>query len=251
MENFAGILWLLGALIPLLVLQRALHREIQIVFLLLTRRPAVTTAIFSLLFFPGILLHELSHFLMARLLGVQTGGFSLLPRVLPDGRLQLGYVETAKTDIFRDSLIGAAPLIAGGAFLAYAAAIPLNLLPLWETLRVARMDALIPGAKALTTRPDFWIWFYLAFVVSSAMLPSESDRHAWIPLAAFFAVLFGLAILAGAGPWMLAHLAPPLDVFLRSVALIFGFSAALHAILYLPFWLLHRILSRFTGLEVA
>ena len=250
MENFVGILWLLGALLPFILLQRALHREIQAVLLLLTRHLAITTAIFSLLFFPGVLLHELSHFLMARLLGVRTGGFSLLPRVQSNGTLQLGYVETAKSDILRDSLIGAAPLISGIAFLAYAAVSPLDLLSLWDSMRLARVDALILGAKVLPQRPDFWTWFYLAFVVSSTMLPSASDRHAWTPLALLLAALAGLAILAGAGPWMLTHLAPPLDSFLRAIALLFAFSASLHAILLLPFYLLHRLISRLTGLEV-
>ena len=68
-------------------------------------------AIFSFIFLPGVFLHELSHFIMAKLLGVRTGRFSLLPQSLPDGRLQLGYVETTRSDIVRDSLIGAAPLI--------------------------------------------------------------------------------------------------------------------------------------------
>ncbi len=251
MSSFGGILWLLLALIPLLYLQHALHREIQIVFLLLTRNQTIAAAIFSLLFFPGVLLHEASHYVMARILRVQTGRVSLLPRSLPEGRLQLGYVETASSDILRDSLIGAAPLISGGAFLAYAAIRPLGLLPLWEALRGARMDAFLLGAKALPQRPDFWVWFYLAFVVSSTMLPSASDRHAWRPLALSLAGLAGLALLAGAGTWMLEHLAPPLDAFSRSVALLFAFSAALHAILFLPFWLIHRILSRLTGLDAA
>ncbi len=48
---------------------------------------------------------------MAKLLGVRTGKFSLIPQPLPDGHLQLGYVEAAHSDILRDSLVGAAPLI--------------------------------------------------------------------------------------------------------------------------------------------
>jgi hypothetical protein len=125
-----GLLWFLLSLVPLVFLQRLLHREIQAVFLITTRHPALTVGLFSMIFFPGVLLHELSHFLVARLLGVRTGGFSLLPQVLPDGRLILGYVETARTDVVRDSLIGAAPLIAGGLFIAYASIAHLHLLPL-------------------------------------------------------------------------------------------------------------------------
>src|SRR5512143_2626739 len=104
---------------PLLFAQRWLHREVQWVFLLITRSPSVSVGLFSLLFFPGVLLHELSHFLMARLLGVRAGRFSLLPSVVEGGKLRLGFVETAETDWVRDALIGAAPLITGGAAVAY------------------------------------------------------------------------------------------------------------------------------------
>mgnify|MGYP003348511744 CR=1 FL=1 len=76
--------------------------------------------IYNLIFLPGVFLHELSHFLMAKLLGVKTGSFSIIPQSLPDGRLQMGYVETGQTDIVRDSLIGIAPLVTGSLFIAYA-----------------------------------------------------------------------------------------------------------------------------------
>jgi hypothetical protein len=59
-----GLAWLLLMLGPLLLLQPVLHREIQAVFLLLTRRPALTIGLFSLIFFPGVLLHEGSHFVV-------------------------------------------------------------------------------------------------------------------------------------------------------------------------------------------
>ena len=110
MNQLSGLFWFILMLVPLILLQRLLHREIQAVFLILTRDPRITMGIFSLIFLPGVFLHELSHFLMAKILGVRTGRFSLFPQSLPDGRLQLGYVETTRSDIIRDSLIGAAPL---------------------------------------------------------------------------------------------------------------------------------------------
>jgi hypothetical protein len=100
-----GLWWLLLLVGPLLFLQRRLHREIQAVFLLLTKRPEISLALFSVLFFPGVLLHETSHWLAAHLLAVRTGRFSLLPRPLKDGRLQPGFVETSVTDPVRAPLL--------------------------------------------------------------------------------------------------------------------------------------------------
>jgi hypothetical protein len=250
-SSFTGLLWFVLMLVPLVFLQRLLHREIQAVILIATRHPALTMGLFSALFFPGVFLHELSHFVMARLLGVRTGGFSLIPRATADGRLQLGYVETQRTDAARDSLIGAAPLIAGGLFVAYAAAYRLSLLPLWEFLRNGQFNLFVLGLAALPSVKDFWLWFYLTFAVSSTMLPSASDRHAWLPLGVWVGGLFLLALLVGAGPWMLTNVAPPLNVFLQSVATLFGLSAAVHGLLILPAFLLHKFLARLTHVDVG
>jgi hypothetical protein len=246
-----GLAWFILTLLPLVFLQRLLHREIQAVFLIISRSPEFTITFFSVIFLPGVLLHEFSHYLMAVVLGVPAARFSLVPQMLPDGRLQLGYVETVKTDIIRDSLIGAAPLIAGGSVVAYLSVTRLELLPLWEVLRNGQMNLFWLGITLLPQIKDFPLWFYLVFTVSSTMLPSRSDRHAWLPLGVTVLVLLVLAVLAGAGPWMLAHVAPVLNTFLRSSAIIFGLSAALHGVLILPISLVHRILARITGVDVA
>ena len=248
---FSGLAWFTLALTPLVFLQRLLHREIQAVFLITTRHPGLTIGLFSMLFFPGVLLHELSHFLAAKMLGVRTGGFSLLPQVLPDGRLLLGYVETQRTDVVRDSLIGLAPLVAGGLFIAYASIYQLKLLLLWQTLQNGQTELFLEALNALPSVDDFPLWFYLTFAVSSAMLPSASDRHAWTPLAVWVAGIFALALLAGAGPWMAATVAPPLNQFLQSVAMLFGLSAAIHAMLLLPTFLVHKFLARLFRVDIA
>jgi len=245
-----GFLWLLLALVILLYLQRSMHREVQAVLLLLTRNPGVTIAVFSLLFFPGVLLHEGSHFVIARLLGVRTGRFSVIPQAQADGRLRLGYVETARTGLLRDALIGAAPLILGMLFIAFASINRLHLVFLWDTLRTAQWDLFWLGLSTVPTLSDFWLWFYLTFAVSSTMLPSASDRRAWLPLALVAGVLLALMLLAGAGPWMLAHLAPPVNDFLRASALLLAVSVIIHALLIPPFWALHRLLARVTGLDI-
>lgn len=238
-------------LVPLVYLQRLLHREIQIIFYLITRNKPLTIALFSMLFFPGVFLHEASHFLMAKVLGVRTGKFSLLPQSLDTGYLQLGYVETERTDILRDSLIGLAPIIAGTLVVAYTGVVQLRLDALWHVLSNGQADLFWMGLKLLPTVPDFFLWFYLTFAVSSTMLPSESDRHAWLPLGMWLGALLVIAVFAGAGTWMLQNLAPLFDPLLRSVALLFALSNIVHLVLLVPLYGLRQAMAYFMQVHVG
>lgn len=249
MTQLSGLFWFILTLVPLILIQRLLHREIQSVFLILTRDARITMTVFSLIFLPGVFLHELSHFVMAKILRVRTGRFSVMPQALPDGRLQLGYVETSRSDVVRDSLIGAAPLIVGTIFVAYVAVYRFEMRVLWDVLRNGQFNLFWIGVRALPNVRDFYLWFYLAFVISSTMMPSESDRHAWLELVISIGVLFSITLLLGAGPWMLSTIAPLVSNFLGFVAVIFGLSALVHVLLILPTALLHKIMARVTGVD--
>lgn len=249
-SNLNGLMWLLILLWPLIYFQRSLHREFQAVFTLITRKPKFAINLFALLFLPGVFLHELSHLVIARIVGVPTRKFSLLPRPKADGHLQLGFVETSQTDWIRASLIGAAPLIAGGVFIAIVANYRMNLPLLWNVLRSGQLDLFWIGIGTLPKLNNFWLWFYLTFVVSSTMLPSSSDRHAWMPFIILLILLTCLAIMVGAGPWMLERLAPPINSMLESLAMLFGISIIVHLVLLIPAFCLHKLLARITGFDI-
>ncbi|MCL4560652.1 MAG: hypothetical protein M1281_08565 [Chloroflexi bacterium] len=229
-----GLGWLLLALAPFLFIQNRLHIEIQRLLLLITRRPGITLLIFSLIFLPGVALHEISHFAAARLLGVRTGRLSLVPKLLPKGRLRMGFVETAPTDFLREALIGFAPLLVGGALIAFVGLNKLAIEPVWTALKAGDWTAVGDGISRLPAKADFWLWFYLLFAVSSTMFPSASDRRGWLPLGFSIILLLGLALLAGAGPWLLANFAPELNRALYTAAAIFAISLGVHLILILP-----------------
>ena len=238
-------------LVPMIFLQRFLQREIQAIFLLITRRPEISTALFSLMFLPGVLLHELSHFIMAQLLGVRTGRFSIIPKKLEGGRLQLGYVETAKTDFLRDALIGVAPFITGGFFVAFAGVSQLGLNTIWENLIHGPLSSINPAINSIVGQPDFWLWFYLTFAVSSTMLPSASDRRAWLPLILVVLGLMGLVLLIGAGPWLLTKFGSALMAAINAITMVFGITVIIHLILSLPTWLIRKTISRMVGLQMV
>lgn len=249
-QPFEGLIFFIFSLLIYLVVQRKLHHEIQAVFLLLTRRPALALGLFSVLFFPGVLVHELSHLLAAKLLRVRTGRFSLIPQLQPDGSLRLGYVEAEASDPLRETLIGAAPLVSGVLLVGWISVAQLGLLGLTDPVLRFSLSEIWQGLGGWLRQPDFWLWFYLAFTISSTMLPSASDRRAWLPFGLVIAVIVLIAILAGGGEWMLTHLAAPFNRGLTALAVVFVFSMVLHVALVLPFWALHRLLSKITGLKV-
>lgn len=250
LANLDGFFWLLLLSGPLLLLQRSLHREVQAIFLLLTRRVDIAIMLFSLLFLPGVLLHEGSHYLTALLLGVRTGRFSILPRPLENGRLQLGFVETVPSDWLRDALIGAAPLVMGGALVAYVGLSHLGLATLWEQWNQNGLTAVFDALPGVLKGNDFWLWFYLAVAVSSTMLPSATDRRTWLPVGMILVSLLGLSLLFGAGPWLAEHVAPAFNQVLRAVVVIFGISVTVHMVLIPPLWVLHHLLARLMGMDV-
>ncbi|HHY89486.1 MAG TPA: hypothetical protein GYA06_11265 [Chloroflexi bacterium] len=238
-------------LLPFYAAQRWLHRELQAVFLTLTRRPDAALGLFALFLFPGVLLHEVSHWAAARLLGVPTGRISLIPRALPGGRLRLGYVQTAQTNLVKDALIGLAPFLTGAPLTGWIAGSRLGLAPLWDLALQGDWAAVRAALPLVTQQPDFWVWFYLAVCISSTMLPSPSDRRAWLPLAGATLAAGAAAAAAGAGTWMSLHLAPALDTFLSNLAAVLAGSLLVHLALALPVTALRVALGRVFRLRVV
>ncbi len=66
----------------------------------------------AILFLPGTYIHELSHYLVAKILFVRTFGITLRPKIERNS-IKMGSVEIAQTDFIRRFLIGSAPFTVG------------------------------------------------------------------------------------------------------------------------------------------
>jgi hypothetical protein len=195
-QALMSFFWVAAALPVLLLLQRWIHRHLRGVTFLLTGRQSWAVILYALVLFPGVLLHELSHWLVANLLGVRTGAISLLPRQQRDGSIQLGYVEYyrhRRLDPLRESLIGGAPLITGTLVILLIGIRVFDVPGLRSALASGEATTLTRALTELFNTPDFFLWLYLIFAVSNAMLPSPSDRRAWP--AFIFLLLLGAGVL--------------------------------------------------------
>jgi hypothetical protein len=133
---------------------------------------------------------------------------------------------------------------------AFAGLFHLRLVTLWEALSTLELEATLAALTDVYKRPDFWLWFYLIVAVSSTMLPSHADRRTWLPVLLVIVLLVALAALVGAGPWMVANLAPLFNNALRALAIVLAISGVVHLVVLLPALLLQRILSQALGLKV-
>jgi hypothetical protein len=85
-------------------------------FFRVTKNNKFAVGLLVFLFFPGTVIHELSHLLAAGLLFVKTGSMELTPKIMEE-EIRLGSVEIAKTDPFRRAIIGVAPVLFGLALI--------------------------------------------------------------------------------------------------------------------------------------
>lgn len=146
----------------------------QLVFHL-TKKDTFSIQVLSVFFLPGVIIHELSHWLMANLLFVQTGDIEFFPQKQGD-KVKLGSVQIAKTDFFRRFLIGIAPILGG--------------LGLLSLLYVSLSPTIAPFTyKSI-------IFLVALFEIGNTMYSSKKDMEGALGMAVFIAFIFlGLLFL--------------------------------------------------------
>jgi len=107
----------------------------------------------SLIFFPGTIIHEFSHFFAAMILFLPVKDIQIFPK-FEDGQIKLGHVLYIKKDFLRGILVGIAPFF--GALLFFFV---LGFFKLFPNENLGLNIALI----------------YLIFTVSSVMFSSKQD----------------------------------------------------------------------------
>lgn len=253
-ESLTPFAWVGLSLPILLITQRWTHRHLRGLALLLTGNPNWSVVLYAIILFPGVLLHELSHWLTAGLLGVRTGAFSVLPKLEADGSVTLGYVQYYKgrhVGPFQESLIGAAPLITGTAVLLLIAFRVFGVSDLAAVIQRGDVDSLLLALQSLFATNDFLLWLYLLFAIGNAMMPSASDRRGW---PVFLGLLVGLAVilyLVGLREVLIQGLAGPVATVFGYLGLAFSLAIAVNLLFMTIIALLERLIGRLKGVDVT
>jgi hypothetical protein len=126
----------------------------------------------------------------------------------------------------------------------------LGLNTVWSSLIQGHLAAISQALSTIIKQPDFWLWFYLVFTVSSTMMPSASDRRAWLPIVIMVAGLLGLILLVGLGSWLMTRLELGILTAINAVSTVFGITILIHLLTLPPTWVFRKLLSRLTGIQV-
>ena len=244
-----ALVWLIGVTLLMLLLKRWIHRHVQGIGLLLTGDSDRSFFFYSLLLFPGTVVHELSHFLTAFLFDVRVRKLSLLPARQSEGLVRLGFVEIDRTDAVREALIGLAPLIAGSLVVLLLA--PPGLPTLQESRPLADQVAnLISSIPRALSAPDFWLLLYLIFSVSNGMLPSESDRQAWKPILMWLVIVAALLYFSGIVTSLPDNFVRSIASGVRWIIRAFILSILVDVAFTLPILLVEKMLEQVTRKQV-
>lgn len=156
-------------LIILFILSQALSKSFSQAFYRLFRSQKMTVYLLAIFFFPGVVVHEISHWLMAQLLFVPTGRVEFMP-VLRGTELKLGSVAVAQTDPIRRALIGVAPFLVGTMIILLALFFygQLTLIP--ENLKI-------------------FIVGYVVFEIGNTMFSSRKDLEGTVELLLTIVIL--------------------------------------------------------------
>lgn len=247
-------IWVAITLPFLSLLGRWIHRHLHGLAILITGNRSWAVILYAMVLFPGVLLHELSHWIMAKLLGVRTGGFSILPKTGPEGSIQLGAVEYYKTPgvgPIRESLIGSAPLVAGTAVVLLVTFRVFDVNALAAAVQTGEVDRLTDALTALFATNDFLVWLYLLFAISNAMMPSASDRRAWPAFAAIMVVFALVLVLLGLQDDLLNTIAGPAATVFGHLGLAYSLVIGVDLFFIFVIFLVEQLVSRLKGVELV
>ena len=186
--------------------------------------------LYSLIFLPGTIIHELSHWIVAEILQVKTGEISIFPDAESGGEQRLGSVATERSDPFRGFLIGLAPFLSGLAILTVLGRL---LGDGWGQLLWWQLGLMIYGIM----------------VVSNSMMISEADRRTWPFILIFFALIAILIYrfyptLVTAHEQFLSSLFNPLNSVL-------GVTTGINLVMIGGLYAFRRLIERISGKRIT
>ncbi len=230
MQILVPLIDFIALVVILSILRQRLVYELSGTSLLLSGRTGPGILVYSLLVLPGTIIHELSHWIIAEVLGVKTGQITIFPELADnaDSR-RLGSVATQKSDPFRGFLIGIAPFVSGLALLGL-------------------LGTLLSDGWGIFS---WWITSLIVYgimVIGNSMMISESDRRTW-PFIGVFLLIIGI-FLSKQSIISLDFLSDPLSTTLKSLNYVLLVTAGLNLVMIVGSYAIRKLIERLTGKRI-
>ncbi len=218
---------------------------------LIGKEKAAATFFYYLFLLPGVILHEFSAYMMAGVFNVRSTRFTLFPEAQEDGSLEMGFVqlEEVKNPVYA-ALIGVAPLLTGMGMVVLISNSILGLPAFFASLKSSDINVIGQAFQVLVNKPDFFLWTYLLFAVSNAMMPNAEDRRGWWIVGAAGGGLLLFMTIIGLHTIVVNWLSGPISSALYSLTAVFGTVLLLDCVAAIVIWIVERLLERVTGHKV-
>lgn len=207
-----------------------------------THHQTLSKTIVTLLFIPGTAIHEFSHAIVARLLGVEVSQIMLYPHKDKEtGEFKAGSCEIEKVDPVRLALIGVAPTLIGFSLLTLITYYMFNFSPPFNEPLVALHALSIP----------FNYFLFLAlFMISATMFTSKRDVQELFFVIPAFIIIGVLLYYAGFRFTLTEGMAEFLTRILKIVVFVLGITTIVDLAVYLVLFLPTSIVLKLFGMKL-
>lgn len=233
LSYFNGILLFIGATLAFVLVRRVLFIDMLRLLIALTRNVLTAHKIHFALVFPGVLLHELSHYIALRLMGVP-GRLHIGVEMQSDFTIY-GHVDFYEDDVngIKHFISGIAPLITG---LGAISLIAINFMGVPSIRTIVASSGNFDFSAILVQASHWWFWvaFYFVFAIASEMIPSPADRRYWVHLGIVLVILFAISLLTKTTGWFLFNLYPTIDGIFKMIGITFLICLAIELVLFIP-----------------
>ncbi len=199
MNDWVPLLTVVTLLAALWLLARQVSMRIQALGWLLAGHASGAVYALWLTLLPGIVLHEVSHWLTAWLLGLRATAPDLVPRRYGK-HIRLGSVTVTSGGHLLDSIVGLAPFLVGGICVFLLGNRLFDATGIVHGVMQDGVTGAWRGLLSVIQLPEGYLWLYLTFAISNAMFPSPSDTEPVRPVLSFAGLLVSLALIAGWTP---------------------------------------------------
>ncbi len=167
------LLFILELLLLFFLSKKLINSLARLIFRL-TKSHQMVVRILAILFLPGTIIHELAHLLFAGVMLVPVGEINVIPEIEGAG-VRLGSVQIGKTDPFRRTIAGVAPVLLGMILIfSIFVFVKIGVSPWWQII----------------------LAIYLLFEIGNTMFSSKKDIENSVLFIILILVMFAVILAA-------------------------------------------------------